>query len=99
MLGGMIETATWKGEFAAHRAEVDDFAPLLAAHAWQDELGQSSQPEDIRLELAAYLFHRYFFNWPLLAIAGIVDEHADGAFALFDRCAGSTHRGLVADIE
>src|SRR5207302_11136435 len=79
VLGRVVEAAAREREAPSHRADVDDLAPALAAHAWQHELRKAHEPEYVRVELAAHLVERYFLDRPALAVAGVVHENADGA--------------------
>ena len=67
------------------RADVDDAAPALLAHAGQHELRHADEAEDVGLELAAHVVERHLLDRAVLRVAGVVHEHADGAFDLLDR--------------
>jgi hypothetical protein len=95
----VAEAATGEGEPAAHRAQVDDLAPPLGAHAGEHELAHPDQPEHIRVELAADLIHRHRLDRAILAVAGVVDENADRALLLRDGLYSLSHRPLVGDVE
>src|SRR5207253_1731247 len=99
VLGGVVEGAARERESPAHRGEVHDAAPALAAHAGENELRQPDEAEDVGLELAAHLGHRHLLEGALLAVAGIVDQHADRALGALDRLDRGAHRGFVAHVE
>src|SRR5207253_2267707 len=96
VLGGVVEGAAREREPPAHRGEVHDPAPALAAHTREDELGETDQAEDVGLELAAHLGHRDLLEGALLAVPGIVDQHADRTLGALDRLDRAPHRDLVA---
>ena len=50
------------------------------------------QPEDVGLELAADVVQGHRLDGAALAVAGVVDEHPDGAFGLLDRVASTAVR-------
>ena len=98
-LRAVVDAAAGEHEPAAHRRDVHDLAEALAAHAGQDELAHPQQAEDVRLELAPDLVHRHLLDGPGLAVAGVVDQHADRALRLLDRADGGLHRALVGHVE
>ena len=65
----------------------------------QDELAHPYQPEDIGLELAAYVVHRDRLDWSALAVARVVDEHADASLLADDLVDRGRHRRLVGHVE
>ena len=72
----------------------------LAAHPGQDELAHPQQPEDVGLELAPDARPSGTVSTaPALAVAGVVDQHADRALGLLDRVDGGPHRVLVGHVE
>ncbi len=94
----MVEGAAGEAELAADRADVDDPAPALAAHRRQHELGQADGAEDVGLELAADELERDGLDGAGLAVAGVVDQHADRAGVVFDGRNRGSHRGFVGDV-
>ena len=99
VLGRVVEAAAGEREVRAHRADVDDLAAALRAHAGQHELRQAHEAEDVRLELAAHLVDADRLDRARLRVAGVVDEHADGAVLGLDRRDRGRHRRLVGDVE
>ena len=57
------------------------------------------QAEHVGLELPANLVERHRLDGARLAVAGVVDQHADGALGLGHRVDGGAHRGLVGHVE
>ena len=94
----MVDAAAGEGQLAAHRADVHDPAPALAAHARQRELAHPDQAEDVGLELAADRVEVDRLDRARLAVAGVVHEHADRALGLDDGVDAGAHRGLVGDV-
>jgi hypothetical protein len=74
-------------------------APALGAHLGQDELGEAHEPKYVRLELAPHGVQRDGLDRPALAVAGVVDEHADRALGLLDRIDRRRHRLLVGHVQ
>ena len=72
---------------------------MLAAHAGQHQLAHADQPEHVRLELPTDVVHVERLDGTRLAVAGVVDEHTDGALGLLDRGHGRAHRLLVGHVE
>ena len=88
-----------KGHPAAHRAEVDDAAAAGGAHPGQHELAHPRQAEDVGLEHGPHLVHVDLLDRAVLAVAGVVDEGADGAVGRLDLGDGRRHRRVVGDVE
>ena len=96
VLGRVVEAAAREDELPAHRGQVDDLAPALPAHPGQHELAQAHEAEHVGLELVAHLVHRDRLDRAGLAVAGVVDEHADRAVLALrpprPRRASTSHR-------
>jgi len=71
----------------------------LRAHGGQDELGQPQQPEHVGLELAAHVLHVQFFEQPVDAVAGVVDQDRDDPVLRLDRPDRRGHRPLIGDVQ
>jgi hypothetical protein len=99
VLGRVVVAGAGQRQLPAHGGEGDDPAVLLSPHPRQHELAHLHQPEDVGLELGADLLHRHGLDGPGLAEARVVDEHADGPFALLDLFDGPTHRVFVGHVE
>jgi hypothetical protein len=99
VLARVVVAAAGKRKPAAHRADVDDLAPVLGTHLSQHQLGEAHGPEDVGLELAPNGLQRNGLDRSALAVAGVVDEHPDRALGLLDRLDGRVHRGLVGHIQ
>src|SRR6185295_18999918 len=95
MLGPVVGAAAGECELAAHRADIDDPAPALTAHAGKDELAHAHQPEDVGLELRLEALRRERLDSARLAVAGVVDQYAHGSLGVLDRGYGRPHRVLV----
>ncbi len=99
VLGRVVPAAAREGQAAAHRADVDDLAPALRAHRRQRQLRQPREAEDVRLELPADGVERDRLDGAALAVAGVVDQHADRARRALDLGDRRRHRRLVGDVE
>src|SRR5262245_33759858 len=99
MLGRVVEGAARERELAADGAQIDDAAPALAPHARQDELAEADEAEDVGLDLPADLLHRRLLERTLETVAGVVDQHANGAVPAFNGGDGGADGSVVADVE
>ena len=99
VLARVVVAGAGEGEAPAHRGDVDDLAPALRAHRREHELAHADEAEDVRLELRADLLERDGLDRARLAVAGVVDQHADRAVLLLHGGDGGLHRGLVGDVE
>jgi hypothetical protein len=99
VLGRVVEAAAREGEVRAHRGHVHDPARALRAHRRQHELAHAHEAEDVGLELAAHLVEGDALDRARLAVAGVVDQRADGSVLGLDRAYRLLHRGLVGDVE
>jgi hypothetical protein len=59
--------------------------PRRRAHERQHRLHRD-RAEYVHVELPAHCFERRFFHHAFVAVAGVVDQHVDGADARFDLC-------------
>ena len=59
-------------------------AATARAHVRQHGLDQRGGAEDVHFELMAQLVQRGFFEDAFMAVAGVVDQHVDGADVAFD---------------
>ena len=91
MLGGVVEAPAGKRETPTHRADVDDLAPALPAHARQHQLCEAQQAEDVRLELAPGGLRGHGLERAALAVARIVDEHTHRPAVALDRIHRRAH--------
>ena len=68
--------------------DVHDLAPALLAHPRQHEAAHRQQAEHVGVELGADALVGDRLDRARLAVARVVDEHADGALGLHDRVHG-----------
>jgi hypothetical protein len=99
VLGRVVEAAARKGEVGTHRGDVHDPPGALRAHRGEHELAHPHEAEDVGLELAADHVERDALDRPRLAVAGVVDQRADGAVLGLDGPDRLGHRGLVRDVQ
>jgi hypothetical protein len=95
----VVDAAAREREAAAHRREVHDLAPALLAHLGQHEPAHRQQAEDVGVELGADALVGYGLDRAGLAVARVVDQHADGALRRLDRLDGGAARRLVGHVE
>ncbi len=95
----MVEAPAGERQAPAHRADVHDLAPALGAHPGQHHLGQRDRAEHVRLELPPHGLQRNLLDRAALRVAGVVDEHADGALGALDLINRGAHRVLVGHVE
>ena len=99
MLGGVVVPAARERQPPSHRPEVDDLAPALRAHLSQHQLGQAHDAEVVGLELAPHRVHGNRLDGSALAVAGVVDQHADRTLGLLYTGDRGAHRMLVGDVQ
>ena len=58
-----------------------------------------TRPNTLVSNWRADVVHRDRLDGAALAVAGVVDEHADGALGVLDVLDGGLHRGLVGHVE
>jgi hypothetical protein len=85
--------------FPTHRGNVHDLAPALLAHARQDQPGEGQRAEHVGFELGAHALVGDRLDGSRLAVAGVVDQHADRALGRHHGVDRGASRGVVDDIE
>ena len=71
-------------DFPARKITVN-LAPADLPHLGEDGTAHAEQAEDVGVELGAHALVRDRLDRTRLAVAGVVDQHADGALGLLDR--------------
>ena len=99
VLGRVVQPTAGEGEAAAHRADVDDLAAPLFTHPGEDELAHPDETEHVRLELAPHVLERHGLDGAGLAVAGVVDEHADRTLDVGHGLDRRLHRRFIGDVE
>ena len=99
VLGRVVDAAAREREAPAHRRDVHDLAPALLAHLRQHQTAHRQQAEHVGVELGANALVGDRLDRARLAVAGVVDEHADRTLGRLDRLHRGPPRPLVDDVE
>ena len=99
VLAHIVPAAEGEDGATGYGGDVDDAATVLAAHDGEHEARHLGEAEDVDLQLVAGILEGHALDGAEVAVAGIVDEHVNAAFALQDGVHTLAARGVVGDIE
>ncbi|MNS73536.1 hypothetical protein D3C72_1069790 [compost metagenome] len=88
-----------QGDEAAHGGDVEDVAAAARAHVRQHGLDQRGRTEHVHFELMAQFVQRGFFEDAFVAVAGVVDQHVDGADVGFHAGHQCIDGGGIGDVQ
>src|SRR6266702_6657209 len=99
MLGARIDAHEGRRQEAQDRADVDDLAGALAAHAGEYGLDHTHYAKDVGVEQRLRLVDARFLDGTDQIDTGIVDQNVNAASAAAHVFNAGLDRSLVADIE
>jgi hypothetical protein len=99
MLGAGVDAHERRRYKAQDRADVDDQAGALTAHAWEHGLDHAQDADDVGVEQRLRLADARFLDGTNQIYTRIVDQHVDAPSAATHLFSAGHGRNLISDIE